>query len=197
MNKVFKLNAGFTLIELLLVMGIGSVIGVMLITFLVQQNGIFYQQSSKLNQGVSLNNAMLEINNVIHQASAIVPSLTDGNTTYTSGKQTLVMSLPSVNQNGDVIDKTFDYLVLTVDSKNSGIIRLLTFPSVSSTRPAGNKVLVSNASLLEVSYLDKNNLDISPSIAVKVGVVLNVKDNLGLNNNQTSSSSARINLRNY
>lgn len=194
MKKNFE--KAFTLIELLVVMGIGSVIGIMLISFLVQQNGIFYQQNSKLNQGVSLNNVMSEINDSIRLASGVATSYVNGTTTYSSSTNTLVLSYLSIDQNGDPIENTYDYLIITKDS-TTGLVRKLFFPNNSSFRKSQNKVLLTKASLLSFSYLNKNNLIVSPTAAAKVNVVVNLNDQIGLNKTQSSSASATVSLRNF
>lgn len=176
-------------------MSIAVVVGVLLIQILVQNNGLFYQQQAKVSQGLSLNDATSEIGSDIKSSSGVASGYPASSPTTLSSLGSLVLLLPSIDSSGNVISNTYDYLVITQDSKNNQILREITYPDPSSSRPSGNKVLVNNLSLINFYYLDSNGNGVSPASATQVRFVLNVLDNFG-NNNKQSSSSAQITLRN-
>lgn len=192
---MIKGRDGFSLIELLVVMGVGSVIGVMLITMLVQNNGLFYQQNTRSNQGISLNDVTTEIIQGIRNASSIASSYPATDPEYTSSANTLVLSMVSLSANGEVIDNTYDFLVISPDAQKPTILRRRLFPNSASSRKAENKVLLTNLSLLQFVYKDKSGVLVSPTSAAKVNVILNIKDQIGINS-ENSSSSAEVSLRN-
>ncbi len=76
-------NKGFTLMELLIVMGLTTVISLFLVGIMINSTGVFYKESSTLQQGLNINDALSKILESIRQASSISNSYIDGTTTYT------------------------------------------------------------------------------------------------------------------
>lgn len=185
---------GLTLAEVLITASIFMVAGAILVNILLQNNNLFVKQSSKVDQGLSLNNANLAISDSIRNASSV---LTSSPTTpvYSTDAHTLVLQLPSLDSSGNVISGSFDYRVIVRDTANPKILRQLTFPTPPSTRKAGNQILVNNLSAIDFSYLDASGNPVSPASATKVGFSVNLLQKSGLTN-ETSSASGVVSLRN-
>src|SRR5579884_1858498 len=176
-------------------MAIAGIAGAILIALLVQNNGLFYSQSARINQGVALNDSVTSISNDIRSSSAVVAGYPIASPTTVSGANSIVLQYPSIDSSGNVIDQTFDYLTLTQDSSNSHILREQIFPNAQSTRKSGNKVLTTNLSSINFSYYDDSGHTITPSAATKVGFSVILLNNVA-GHPQQSSGSAVINLRN-
>lgn len=190
-----KHQKGFTLTEVLVAMAIAGIAGAILIALLVQNNGLFYTQSAKINQGVALNDSVTSISNDIRSSSAVVAGYPVSSPTTLSGTSSIVLQYPSLDSNGDVIDQTFDYLTITQDASNPQILREQVFPDAQSTRKSGNKVLATNLSDVNFSYFDNSGNTITPSAATKVGFSIILLNNIA-GHPQQSSGSAVITLRN-
>lgn len=185
---------GFTLLEIVLVAGLAIIVGTLLITILVQNNGFYYKQNSIIAEGLSLNDAMRGMDTYIRQAIAVAPEYTDGATSYTSGGQTLVLKLPSLNSE-EIIENTYDFVVITKDPEKPNVLRLKIFPDVLSSRNGENLVLTTLAESYNFKYLDKAGNQVSPSSAVAVENTLSVLSKSGsIGSSRTSFST--VTLRN-
>ncbi len=185
---------GFSLIEILVVLSIASIAGTLLVSSLIQNNNLFLKQSTKISQGVNLNDTTSQISDSIKNASSIAATCPCPQV-YTTNDQTIVAAIPSVNATGDILSNTFDYLVITRDSQNTAILRKIIYPNALSSRKSENQVLATTLSLVQFRYYDNNGNSVSPTAAGKINFTINVKPTNGLSSEQ-SSSSGQINLRN-
>lgn len=187
---------GFSLIELLIGISAAGIIGALLVGLLSSNSRIFSDQNTKVNQGLELNTASDEINETIKTAGAVVSQYpTTGQATYTTGLNTLVLSIPSINTQGTVIQNTSDYVVIHIDPQNAKVLRKRTFADPTSSRKNENRILSTKLSKIEFRYLDSADQAISPVQASKIGFIINVSDNVATKT-RTSSASGQINLRN-
>lgn len=194
--QVSKSRRGFTLVEILIGVGAAGVIGAILVGLLSQNQRIFSFQSSKVNQGVELNNSYDEVEQTIKTAGGVVTQYpATGLPTHTTGLNTLVMTIPSITAQGAVIPNINDFVVFARDTQNPKILRKLLYPAATSSRKLVNKVLSTKTSKLEFFYLDSADQTISPVQSAKIGFIINVSDTISTEA-QSSSVSGRINLRN-
>lgn len=187
---------GLSLIEIIVTTTIAALIGTALVTFLMQSNGIFFNQNSKITQGVSLNTATSQITNSIKTASSIAAAYPQSSPQYTTNSSTLILSLPAIDAQSLVIDNVYDFIVITKDPQKPYILRKLVFPSVGqSSRKSENMVLATNLSSVTFLYYDNNGNTVAPTQAAKVNFTVNLNTKSGLDS-QTGSASATVNLRN-
>lgn len=186
---------GFSLVEMVLALAITCVAGVLLVSILIQNNNIFYQQSTKVSQGLNLNDALSELNKSVRSASFIVEKYPISSPTYFSGPETLILAYPSLDSNKKVISSTYDYVVFSKDAQISSILRKQVFPDLASSRKAENKVLLTNLSYLAFSYKDNLDETVNPPLAKKVEFAVKVAEKAGMSTEE-SSRSGEINLRN-
>lgn len=185
---------GFTLFETLIVVAIFLVVGVLLVSILVNNTGLYNKQSSLVTSGLNINDAMREIDTNIRQASSVAIGYPEVSSTYTTSSTTLVIKIPSFNASG-IISNTFDYIVVTKDAAKNNLLREYVFPDISSEREFQNKVLTNILDSIKFTYLDKNDNVIAASSAEKVKTEITV---LSSNNASDKSRTAIIvtNLRN-
>lgn len=188
-------QVGFSLIELLIFSSVAAVVGILLIAILVQNNGLIYQQSAKVDEGISLNNAVGTISNDIKSAALVANGYPQISPTILTSADTLVLEVPALDSGGNIIGNTYDFFAITKDLTSPQILREKIYPDPTSSRRSSDKVLVNNLSLIKFVYLDQNKNVVTPTSASKINLTLNatVKASLG---NQQSSSSAEVNLRN-
>lgn len=186
---------GFTLVEALLTLAIGVVVGGLLLVIIVNTGGLFYRQSGKLEQGLSINDALSKIGQTVKESSAVALSYPAGpSPTYTSGAGQLVLKVPSYNSAGGIISNTFDYFVFFLDGT---ILRFKTFPDSQSSRSAQDQIFSTKVEGLVFKYFDSQNppQEVIPTSAAKVRVTLKLKQKAGADTLQTIATN-EANLRN-
>lgn len=192
MNK-FK---GWSLLEVLIVVTVAAVAGSLLISLMVSSGKLFVDQSTQISQGLSLNQSQFELTELIKSSSGIVAQYpVSGMSQYTTDSNTLVIRLPAINSNGDVLNSVYDYAVIEADPAKPQILRKQIFKDTQSYRKSENKILSTDLSSLLFSYLDVNNAQITPDQAVRVRYIINLSTQSGLSLKE-SSASGTVNLKN-
>lgn len=188
-----KSGAGLTLIELLISLGIVILIGVLLLTIMVNTLGLFYKESSTLTQGLSINDALSKIRSAVKQSSAVVPSFTSG-LTYSSQATQLILKITSIDSSNNLIVNTFDYFVFFLDGSK---LRFKTYPDVSSFRVSQDQIFSTNVKSLEFKYLDLQNPpnEVVPGTAGKVRISLVLQQKSG-GDFETITATSEASLRN-
>ncbi len=177
---------GLTLVEVLIAMGISIIVGGLLLIIIVNSAGLYSQQSAKLTEGLSINEATSKVRDSIKQSSAIEVSLSAGSTTYTSGATQLVLKVLAIDSSKNIIADNFDYFVFFQDSNK---LRFKTFPSALSSRQAQDQIFSTLLDSLDFKYFNSANppVEVTPTNAAKVRISITLKQN-------TATSEA--NLRN-
>ncbi len=195
MIRWFFSETGLSLAELILVAAISSIVGILLISIFVQNNSLFNSQQAKTTQGVSLNDAFSKINADIRSATAVVSAYPVGSPQYTTDANTLVLSLPATDANGNALTSISDYVVIAKDSQNPKILREHIFPDATSYRGSSNRILAQDLAQITFVYLDSNKNPIAPTSASIINFTINLSTTFG-DKQQQSSSSGQVSLRN-
>jgi prepilin-type N-terminal cleavage/methylation domain-containing protein len=190
-----KIRNGFTLLEILLGVAISAVAGALLLGIMVNNTGTFYQQTSKVTEGVGVNDAFMNIKTHIKSAQGVAtqyPASTPA--TYTTGNSTLVLQLPAIDSSGNVIANNYDYVVYTTESDR---LAYKQFPNASpaSARKSANTILSKNVDSVLFEYLDSANQAVTPTAAIKVRTTLSLKQKAGANY-VTKIATSEASLRN-
>lgn len=185
---------GLTLVEVLIAMGIATIVGSLLLVIIVNSTGLFYTQSSKLSQGVGINDALQKVKDSIRQSSSVASSYQDNSTTYTSSSTQLILKIPSIDTSGNVIGETFDYYVFFTDQN---FFKFKSFPASQSSRKAFNQILSSNVDGLTFQYFGSQTppQEVTAVSAAKVRLAIILKQKVGVNYEQ-SIATAEASLRN-
>lgn len=185
---------GMSLVEVLIAMAIAVVVGTLLVAIIVNSAGLFSNESSKLTQGQSINDLLLEVRGNIRGANSVAVSYTDGSTTYTSGLIQLVLKIPSQDASNNIIAETFDYFIYFLDQKK---FRFKTFPNALSSRKAQDQIFSTNVESLTFKYLDSTNppLEVAPISARKVRITVVLKQKAGAVF-ETKTATSEASLRN-
>lgn len=185
---------GLTLIEVLVAMGIATIAGVLLLVIIVNSAGLFTEQSSKVTEGLNINDSLSLLRGDIKQASSVAVSYTEGSTTYTSSASQLVLKVSSTDTSGNIIANTFDYFVLYLDQ---GFTHFKIFPDAASSRKKIDRILSTSVDSLRFQYLNSANppVEVTPVNAVKIRVTLTLKQKIGTNF-EVSTATTEANFRN-
>lgn len=178
---------GLTLVEVLVGMGIATVVGGLLLVIIVNSTGLFYKQSSTIEQGIGANDALSAVKNSIKEARSIAANYPETQPfTYTTGSTQLVLKLPSLDLSGNIIADSFDYYVFYLDQTK---LRFKVFPNALSQRTSRDQILSTSVESLEFRYYNLVNppVEVTPVSAAKVKITLFSREN---------TATTEANLRN-
>lgn len=187
-------SRGLSLVEAIVGLAVAIVAGGLLVTIIINTGNLFYKQSSKLQEGLNINDALYEVRQSIRLSSAVALSYSSSGTTYTSSPEQLVLKLSSIDSSGNIILNTFDYFVFF---KDQNIMRFKTFPDTLSARKMQDQVFSTSLDSLTFNFLDLSNPpnEVAPNLAKKVRISLTLKQKVGLGY-ETKSAVTEANLRN-
>lgn len=189
-----KGSQGLSLPEILLAISVTAVVGGLLINMMISSNTLFFDQSLRVSQGLSLNQASQEVTMLINSSAGIAGQYPPAGTAqYTTGADTLVLKIPAVNESGSIVDQVFDYGVVSRDPVNPRVLRRQIFVDDQSSRNAENKVLATSLDELTFEYLDAVNTPVSAAEAVRINFTINLLDNTN-NSGRESNVSGTANL---
>lgn len=162
-----KLKRGFTLIELLLGIAIISILSVVLTTLIIRY-GILYERQ-QIDVAANLDNRFIldDIATRAREAAEVSNSLIVGSDTFTTNSTTIILKVPSLDQNGQNISTVFDYVIYYKDATSPDTLRKKVVPDAQSTRQSSSQLLTSALKSITFSY---NNAD--PQMASVITVVL-------------------------
>lgn len=194
LNCQMSNNKGLSLIEVLVAMGIATVAGVLLVAVIVNSTGIFSQQSSKIQTGVNINDSLMNIRDIIKQASGIAETYTSGGTTYNTGTNQLILKVVSFDSSNNIIENTFDYFVILQDQN---ILRFKIYPDAQSSRKSADQIFSASLDSLNFQYFNAAipPAEVVPAEAIKIRVSLKLKQKAG-NGFEISTATSEAGLRN-
>ncbi len=185
---------GLTLTEALITLSIAMVAGALLLVIMVNTGGLFYKQSSKVEQGFSLNHSLSQLKMSIRASSQVATSYPSESPIYTSGSTEVVLKVPSEDSSGNIISGVFDYFVFFQDS---GKLRFKSFPDSQSARVAQDQIFTTNLDSLIFEYFDSSipPQQVQPDLAVKIKITISLEQKAGAGI-ETNVATAEANLRN-
>lgn len=190
-----KNGRGLTLIEMLVALGIVMVAGTLLLVIIVNSTGLFLKQSSKIEQGVGINDVLATLRNNIKAAQSIASGYPEGpSPEYSSSSDQLVLKLASVDSSGNIIAGKFDYFVFYKDQTT---VRFKIFPDAASSRVFLDRIFLTNADALGFNYFNSANppQEVAPTSASKIKITLSLKQKSGQEYERTVATT-EANLRN-
>lgn len=175
-------------------MGIVTIVGALLMVIIVNSVGLFTTQSSKLEQGLNINDTLTEVRSSIKDASSIASVYTGGSTTYTTGATQLVLNLPSINISNNIISGSFDTYIYFLDTNR---IRLKTFPDAQSSRKPQDQIFSNIIDSLKFQYFNSATppVEVTPVSATKIRISLTLKQKKGTSY-EINTATSEANLRN-
>lgn len=185
-----KSNAGFITFEVLIVVGLMAVISIVLIEIFILHGRVFNITSSQTELQLETVFLGSEIGEQVRDASSILSSQTINSVPYTTDEDTLVLQIPSINSQGEVIPTVFDHTVIYLNGTNPNELHISTEANVASSRADTERVLSDLVNELDFRY---NNTDLGLADYVTVEITLS---QTFAGETRTSTFSERINLIN-
>ena len=151
-------GAGFTLAEvvvvillLALMLSIGSAI-------FIYNNRFYETQTGEVFSITATREAADRINEYGRQAVGISNSYIYNFITYTTGAQTVIFQVPSLDSSNQVITGSYDYVIIGANPGVANRLELIVVPAAGSFRPARNLLLSDKLTALNYTY---NNPDLA------------------------------------
>lgn len=183
-------NQGFTLLETLVVMAVLIITVVVLAEIYLGQSLFFQREQARVEVALATTRALTDLARQAREGFAVVASSTFDSVAYASGSQELILKLPALDAQGQIIAGDFDYVVYYRDQQNPAKLMKKTAVAPASSRPAAFKSLNDYVSGLNFSY---DNVDFSQVKTIEV--FLSSARTVGGMNFQ-ASSTVRALLRN-
>lgn len=176
---------GLTFIEIFIAMGIATVAGVLLLVIIVNSLGLFANQSSRVESGLNINDALGQVRSAIKQSTVVDSS---------SGVGKLVLKVSSVDSSNNIISDIYDTYTFFLDNS---VLHFQILPDALSSRQASDRIFSTNVDSLFFKYLNSANPpeEITPTAAAKIRVTLTLKQKVGTNY-QINTATTEANLRN-
>jgi prepilin-type N-terminal cleavage/methylation domain-containing protein len=179
-----KRQQGFTLVEMLFTIVLVALCAIVISELFIGQNRIYRSQTAELNIASDARTALDDVDNYTRQAYRVLASYS----TYTTGPETLVLSVQAVNSSDQLVVGAYDNIVYYLDGAD---FYRQVFPHVSSSRDEVTKKLASHVNDLTFTY---DNADFA--LVTEVVTDMTLQQNAGLENRAITVSTKSI-LRNY
>ena len=188
-------NSGVTLVEVLIATAAAALIGTILILILVQNNNIFVQQTLTVNEKINLSDTSTNLEHELKNASGILTTAAVSGVTYSSNESTIIISLPSIDTNGNNISNALDTLIYSKDLTNPKLLKKITSASSLSTRKSANFLVINNLSSISINYLDLSGSPVQPDKAARVR--FSITTTSPIFNGQSKDIIGEVRLRNH
>jgi hypothetical protein len=159
---------GTTLVELLISIAVLVVVGFLVAAMYITTERV--RKSEATGSTVQLENifGQQRLRDALNDAASIATTVTIGGTTYTTGAQTLIFKVPSIDAGGDIIANTWDTSVVTLTgTPPTAHLVLLVEPDAASSRASATKILATSVDDLRIRYDS-----VSGTSSTKVSVTL-------------------------
>ena len=148
LSKFFR---GFTLLEIVVIVAISAVMCIVLVDLYRAYARMYGYQKGAADTAGSAATVANELQEWVLQASRILTSTTYSGATYTTGTNTLVLEVPSIDASGNMLTNTYDSVIFY--SSGTHLYRVLS-PNAASVRTASTKTLSTKLASLSLAYND-------------------------------------------
>jgi prepilin-type N-terminal cleavage/methylation domain-containing protein len=152
------MTKGFTLVELIITLGISfAALAGLVNMFFIFNATHEYQRIFHATAG-SASASMNAIEAAVLPARHVLSSRTISGTTYSSGPSTLVLEVPAVDDIGNMVNGTNDYIVIVASSTS---LYRITDAAATSARESGTTLLSTTLNALSFTYDEASYADVS------------------------------------
>lgn len=136
------------------------IIGVLIGVYLTYNNVIKIQIAyNELNANSTI--AISKISKNVRQASRVVDATTINFTNYSTDHDTLILELPSIDSDQEIISDSYDYLVYFIDPADSTKLKSDIEPSGGSSRSSGEGLISEFVESITFNYNETDYLSIN------------------------------------
>lgn len=176
------MSRGFTIIEITIVITLAALTLIIASTLFITEWQILGSETAKSELRSQNIAAQTEIARAVEESFEIVNSKIINSGSYASDSDTIILKLPSVDSDQDVIPETFDYEVFERDAADPAKLISDTEINVQSSRPSGKRTVAGFVGTLNFRY---NNNVWSDVDFVEINIMNEENINGGLKNYKT------------
>ena len=143
---------GFTLLEILAVVAILALMSLFLIPIYIDYSRLYARENAKIDLNLAKQTILNDLSKNIKGATAVLTTSTINGVNFVTGNQTLILSLPSIDNQREVISGSFDLLVYYLSTSTPIKLVKRVAPALVSRRLPQNRALGQNVNFLEFSY---------------------------------------------
>jgi prepilin-type N-terminal cleavage/methylation domain-containing protein len=158
---------GVTLMETLVVITVMTVLLLIVTEVFILNYDVYLKQTGRIEADTGTVFAARSISEQARGATQVMASRTIDGTLYTTSDTTLVLELPSIEQDGDVLIATYDYIAFARDPGDATRVITATDAASGSSRFDGTKLLTAFNDTMTFRYNDP-----VPADATRVSVLL-------------------------
>ena len=141
---IYSRKKGFSLLEMIVVLAIFGVIVSAISVMNVSSNRIYTQlQTQSINQ-LDREIFTREVSFLMRSAIEVLPTRTFGSTLYATSTNTLIISLPGIDEQGRSTGTAMDHAVVYQDTVNPNELKMEIFPDPLSNRQARARTISTN-----------------------------------------------------
>ncbi|MFH1046981.1 MAG: hypothetical protein V1738_01660 [Patescibacteria group bacterium] len=148
--------AGLGLMEGIAVLGVMTLLLVMVAQIFLVSYDAYAKQSARANNDAAAMLSARAIAEATRGAVEILASYSINGHTYTSSSDELVLRLPSIDADGNVMDGEYDYIAFYRDSTETEKIFSDIAPGASSYRFSGQKLMADHNAVFTLRYNSSN-----------------------------------------
>lgn len=186
---------GFGLIEAIITIGILAAISAVLIESYLKSQSTFDIQTSKATLQTATRNALDSINNWVKLSSSVISSYTNDSQSYTTNNTTLILEVPAIDANQNIISGIYDYVVFKPDATYPHELKEIVYPASESARTAKNRIVNQKLQTLGFIYYNSSNNEITQNYeeTVKIKTTISSQEVIrDTTNTQTFSTTTKL-----
>lgn len=154
--------------ESLVVIGIMTMLLLVVTQIFALNYDIYEKQTRRTDNEIGAILAVRTVSEMARGATAVLASRSINGTVYTSSKDALVLEMPTVDANGDIVAGSFDYTAIYRDGVETAKIFSDTEASASSVRRSGKRLATGFNAVAIFRY---NHPDVADADRVSVYLV--------------------------
>jgi type II secretory pathway pseudopilin PulG len=159
---------GMTLAETLSAIGIMTIVLLIVTQIFIINYDVAIKQTSRIDNDVGAVFAVRRISDAARGATAVVASRTINGTAYTTGTDTLILRIPSLDSSSNIIADTYDYIAFYRDAASPTKVFTDTETGSGSARLGGKRLMTAYNQIMAFRY---NNATLSSADRVSVYLV--------------------------
>ena len=159
-NKLIMFKSkGITLIEIIVVTAILIIATLIITTTFITLWRVSQMHLSSFEAKSQSSIALQKISELIEEAISVLPERVINSTSYATTENTLVLKLPSITSDGEIVPANFDYAAISIATSTKLIADIE--PSAESARPRGQIILSNLAKNLNFRYNSSTSTEIT------------------------------------
>ncbi len=188
---MYSNQKGLSLTNLLVTIAILGILSAILFESYLAYNQLLTNQLTRGDLEIQTTVALKKMAEQIRNGTQIIGSRTINSVSYTTDKETIIVELPAIDANKEVILTKFDYLVYYLNPSDKTFLRSSLQPDATSSRQGfSDQFMLRDISILRISYDTQD-----PSQASRVSIFLKT-EKIVKNTPQTATLQTDLTLRN-